>query len=390
MKRLTAFLFGIFLLHVAALSAFAQQPDLNLLQKRANDLWAQRIASNRVAAAQYGLASSKVEVPMFDGVQRASVVAMYYTPDKTKMTVESRVKMILSTQMFQALGPMANSIPESTIAETWVWSRGSWFLETGSIKNPFSSNEKPTAIGKETFEFQVLQKQLDLGSHTQGDTIKGTIKFSALRKKVEGIRARGVSGLTLSAPKWTSDTEGTLDFTINTALISEDLKDAKITVEAIGPLFMFVPLTAKDELTVNGRIAGKVRVAQLPQTPEAQQGKFVQVEIENLTSAPFQIERARSLTPNLVVDDARIPVTLAPKQKTTFAVDYRSLGRLMDGDLDIRFSAGVLPSNQIVFPVKAPSSGVEDQSMKPLSRSEVQDIITRAQIEEARRKASGQ
>lgn len=363
------------LLFLLAVSTPALSQDLNTLKDRADRLWTARLQANKASAAEFVEQEKRSDFPMYENVREAKVTGLEFTADKSRVLVTTTAKQIV---------PPVGFI-EQTITESWEWKAGNWFVHVGpATGNPFEMNRGAVSATtvRSGFAFQLIDKKVDLGVHTQGDKIAGTVKFAAARSALQNIRARGLDGFRVGATRWIDDKTGEMEFTIDSSLISQDI-NASVVLEAVGPERVFEINSVIENLALVGRIQGKFGISQLPQTPEAEKGRFVELEFKNVGNAPFRVERIRSLDTNFVASDSVIP-PVAPGQSVKVAVPYAQ-ARLADGELMIHLSEGVLPSNSVLFRIQVPVSASAQQQPVGLSRAEL-DAAVRQAIQDAQRK----
>jgi hypothetical protein len=360
-------------LFLLAVSTSASSQDLDRLTERAGRLWAERLQGNKAGAAEFIEKEARSDFLMYETVREAKVTGLEFTADKSKIVVTTKAKVF-----FPTIGNI-----DQIITESWEWKAGNWFVHVA--KGPFEMNRG--AVSSTTvqsgFTFQLIDKKVDLGAHKQGDKISGTVKFSAPRSALQNIRTRGLDGFRVAATRWIDDKTGELDFTIDSSLIFQDI-NANVVLEAIGPERVFEVNSAVENLALVGRIEGKFGISQLPQTPEAEKGRFVELEIKNVGKTAFSVERIRPLDNNFVAPGSVIP-PLGPGQAVKVMVSYGQAG-LADGELAIQLSAGVLPSNSVLFRIKSPASVSAQQRPAGLTRAEIDAEVERLKQEALRRK----
>jgi len=382
------YLISSFLFLLAA-SVPASSQDLNSLRDRASRLWVLRLQANQAREADAQALKSKAadfvekegrsNMPMYENVQEAAVAGLEFTEDKSKVLVTTKAKTSIP-----AIGKA-----EQTIVESWVWKGGNWFvhIEPVALKSFLQSTGTASAITGhlQGFTFQLLDKKIDLGAHKQGDKISGTVKFAAARSDLQSIRARGMDGFRIGATRWIDDKTGEMDFDIDSSLISQDI-DTSVVFEAIGPERIFEVNIVTEKLALVGRIEGKFRISQLPQTPEAEKGRFIELEVKNVGNASFRIEQIRSLDANFVVAESAMPV-LAPGQTTKITASYPGQAHLVDGELILHLSEGVLPSNRVIFRIKGPTPQTTQQQPRSLTRTEADAALQKAKEDAERERA---
>jgi hypothetical protein len=267
-----------------------------------------------------------------------------------------------------------------------VWKGGNWFLHTepAVLNSILQVSGATSAItGRSVFSFQLVDKKLDLGTHKQGDKITGTVRFVALRAELQSIRARGIDGFRVGATRWTDDKNGEFEFTLDSSLISRDI-DATVVLEAVGPERALERTTAFEKLPVVGHIEGKFQISQLPQTPESESGRFVELELKNVGNASFRLEQLRPVDGHSIAPSVT-PLPLAPGQAAKLRIAYPTQAKLTDGELVFQFSEGILPSNSVLFRIQGPPapSAADRQPVAP-DRSQV-DAAVKSAIQEAER-----
>jgi hypothetical protein len=372
-------------------SATASAQDLDSLKDRATRIWALRLEANKSkdAAAAQALRSKAAEfieketrsnAPMHETVQEATVAALEFTADKSRILVTTKAKTFIPG--------IGNA--EQSIVEAWVWKGGNWFIHTepGVLNSLTQVNGATSAItGRQTFNFQLVDKKIELGTHKQGDKITGTVRFAAIRSELQSLRARGLEGFRIGETRWIDDKNGEFDFTFDSSLTSQDI-EATVVLEAMGPERVFERLSAVEKLSLVGRIEGKFQISQLPQTPESERGRFVELEIKNVGNASFRVEHLRPLDGHSIAPDT-MPPPLAPGQSAKLKISYPTQATLTDGEVMFEFSQGVLPSNSVLFRIQGPvAQGVGKLPVAP-DRSQVDAAVQRA-IQEAGRARIGQ
>ena len=367
------------LLFLVVASKPASSQDLNTLRERASQLWTARLQGNVSKAEEFVEKEGRAGLPMYTNLREATVTAFEFTQDKSRVRVTTNAKAFLP--------PIGNV--DQTINESWVWKADetNWFVHVEPSINPFQTSGVMSATTvRQGFTFQLVNKKVDLGAHKQGDTIKGTAKFVSDRSQLEIIRARGMEGFRVGATRWIDAKNGEFDFTIDSSLISQDIEQT-VLVEAVGPERVFEARAVTDNLTLVGRIEGKIRISQLPLTPEAEKGRFVELEFKNVGKASLRVERMHPLDANFVVPDSLLPLALAPGQTSKISISHPTQEGLVDGELTIQLSEGVWPSNSALFRIKGLTSlRTGQQQPAVLDRATIDAAIRQAAEDAARRR----
>jgi len=371
MKRML-WTYSLLFLTFSLFSPYALAQDLDKLHDRAELLWAERAKGDRASkskAAEFISREFRNNFPMYPEVKGPAVTGLGFTDDKNRVLVSAKGTMFI---------PNVGEFPQE-IVEPWVWANGNWFVEVkwAQEKDPFTINkEAPTAKPRE-FLFTLTDTQIDLGPHKQGDVIKGTIRFQSTRADLRSVRARGLAGLRLAAPKWTDDNNGTIELTLDSTLFHQDIQK-EVTLEAVGPAIILDAFeTRLAKLNIAAKIEGKLRLTQLPQSAQAQKDHIVEIEIQNLGSAPLQIKDLRPISTNYMVAESAPNVTVRPGQTEKFAVLYPNSPVLTDGEVQFDLSSGVLPGDKVLFRIETAASQITALPGGP-TRADIDALVQRA------------
>jgi hypothetical protein len=358
---------------VAAPPAWSQ--DLDRLLERAKSSWTDRLNRNTAKVLTYVDPQSRnnFSPELYENITEASVVGFEFSQGPSKVVVSVKTKMNIQNL----------AVPQ-TVGETWIWTNGNWYLHldvgsSGANSPLFASPGAVTAKPTPAFKFELIDRTLDLGRHVQGDIVSGSVRFSAPKNQLVAVRGRGVQGLRVaSQPRWNDDKTGTIDFTLDTALIWKDLSGT-VVFEGVGPSDGFAYAESADRLALTATIQGKVRVSQLPQTEAQRRDRSVEIEFENLEKVPLGIEGIQSLAPTFLIDAPNLPLSLQPGQTGIVAVNHRDSPKLMDNDLLIKFSPGVFPTNSVLFRLSTPESLERTRTTTPTPQQQQEEFLRQIQ-----------
>src|SRR5206468_262427 len=97
------------------------------------------------------------------------------------------------------------------IREPWVWKDRKWSMQAIATTTPFAQQAKGSSSANDRIppKFEVANPTVDLGRHTQGETIEGKIAFVANHDEIRRIGSlQNFTGLFIGQPVWTTATEG--------------------------------------------------------------------------------------------------------------------------------------------------------------------------------------
>jgi hypothetical protein len=353
----------------------AWSQDLDSLKQRAVGLWAARLKKSNTAAERYVEQKSRGNFPMYEKVRAAKVTELHFTETPSTVLVSAKTDMVVET---------VGLVKDTVITEPWVWVNGAWYLRVEVAKPEDVLSSPRSTASPPTYEFQFLDKQLNLGRHKQGEIVKGSIRFVASKAQTQQVRGRGISGLRVERIQWRDDEKGgTIDFSIDTSLLTEDVTK-ELTFDAIGPTAGFSNLIVTEKASVTLQMEGAVRLVQTSEPFDIRRNSIIQVEIHNLGSKPIQLEKIRSQSPTLSVP-LDLPQTIAPGAALKLTVTYTAQANVLGTEeLLFGFSAGVVPTNSIIFPLRV---AVPDSPTAPEVFNALPPDIQQA-IREAERKNS--
>jgi hypothetical protein len=334
--------------------AWAQ--DVTRLRERCSALWVERIAGDRVKASAFVEEKSRKDfISSYEPTVRKFTIVGIEFPNKPN-TLLVTVKAQLSL-------PVIGEV-ERTVVEPWVWTDRNWYLQVLPTANPFSSTSNTAPVDEDPLGFELLDSRIDLGTHTQGQLIKGSVRFKANRVNVAGMREHRIDGLKITKVNWQDANGGTIDFTIDTTLISESI-DTDAEFEAFGSLTVkkkaTVPLTAK--------IDGRVRFSQTPELVNSTIDGTMEVAIENISNMPITISRVKTLHSSFDVPFEQ-PVTLKPGESTKVPISYKAQKLPKAATLHIFFADNLFPK-YVSLPLKTWVARAVQESMTPQRMQEI-------------------
>jgi hypothetical protein len=283
---------------------FAQ--DLNKLPDRATQLWELRKQRNTLGALP--LIEPQRRQTYLDGGESPfisfRISGIEFTDnDPSRVTVVTTVHFTLPR-----VGDM-----DRTVREPWVWKDGEWFMSALAPMNLFAPEAKPAEPEHIPPEFSVTNSTIDVGRHSQGDTVEGKIPFHAVRGEIKLIHPlQTLTGLIIETAVWSSPTEGYLPYSWDMTLVSKDINDV-VTLEA--------KATSDEKATLQVRflakVDGKVAFHQDPEVVDTQQAGKLEIRIQNLSTKPLKVLTATSYNQAFVIDDV------------TEAIDPGATGRMV-------------------------------------------------------------
>jgi|RhiMetdeSRZDD1v2_1073273.scaffolds.fasta_scaffold72554_3 hypothetical protein len=315
--------------------------DLNRLQGRAQKLLELRspIDINKTAAAQYIEAPYRQQFlesrpfPMTD----AQVVGLEFSSDPKLVYVIFKAKVIL---------PQIGPVPR-TGREPWVWDKKDWFLRIEDLGNPFleSKNAPPVRAAK-PLPLEFSPTRLDLGKHTQGEVLKGSLSFKSDKEQISLFRLADLPGLSFDAPVWKSNEEGQIDFQLDTALFFQDVHYvAEFEVDGVEAQVTH----AAFELVA--QIEPRLKITQEPSVIDPTATGPVEIRIENLSNAPFSFKSVF-----LASDSYRVvkepPDTVSPGQTAIIAYLHTPQDPPIGAQLNLELSEPVVGKRRLTFPLK--------------------------------------
>jgi hypothetical protein len=272
---MTRFFLPLTLLLLAP-AIFAQ--DLNRLRSRSEELWKYRVAGDRTKAAPFVAPGSKNRFSeLFDPfLKEANIVGFSFTKDSREVFVNVRMRVGLP------VGEM-----NKEIEERWQWTSGNWFLNLEPLASSslFTGN-LPAYPGVPRVNITVAEPRVEPGNYVQGAKIAGSIPFQAKKAEILAIDAVGIPGLTVKELHWQNESGGTIEFVIDTTLISQNVAQP-VTFVAVGHGGIRTP--AKP-VVIRATISGLVEFRQIPQVIDYRVAGKAQIEMKNLGNRPIVIK----------------------------------------------------------------------------------------------------
>jgi hypothetical protein len=330
-------------------SLFSQ--DLDRLRSRVEEHWKYRVGADKAKAGQYVDSGSRSKYAnLFDAVplKNATIVAFEFSKDSKDVFVRVR------TMMDTPIGQLSKDV-----TERWSWTGGNWFLRVDALESEtlmdraVSSNlaHSPVQViaGVPRPDFEVQSSQVDLGSHTQGEKITGSISFKGKKSEIIAIGTDRMPIVTVKETRWLDENGGTLDFVVDTSLMSRDLSRS-VKFFAVGAGHV---RTYSSDVKLLAKIQGKIEFTQHPEQIDVRGAGMVEIEMKNLLDRPVAISSADPWTPGFIVKEntePRPPVILEIK-----AGDSRRLTVRYPDQLDPFDELGVqLTFNDDLFPEPVP------------------------------------
>jgi hypothetical protein len=213
---------------------------------------------------------------------------------------------------------------------------------------------------------------IDLGRHTQGDTVDGKFPFAADRTEIRKIElVQAVAGLTISQPVWMNENEGNLPYQWDTALIWQDLNQT-VKLEVLGIDDARVSI----DLHFQAHIDGKVGFKQVPEIIDTAKEGQVELQVQNLsTTTPLKILSVLSYNPAFRVSDD-VPASIEPGTSGRLLINYPAQGKPTGATLALVLSETIGRSPMTVNPLHLKPQPQEKPGS--ITLEELQQIIKTA------------
>jgi hypothetical protein len=209
-------------------------------------------------------------------------------------------------------------------------------------------------------EFEVAETVVDIGSHAQGDVVDGMLTFKGLRRDILVIRPKDtIPGLSFGNLVWTSDTGGLLPYRWETILLSENV-NKKIPLEAIANTNGHTSVDVQFRAT----IVGKVGFKQSPEIVDPSNDGQLELQIQNVSKAPFKILSVTSNSPFYIIDE-NVPELIDPGKAGRLLIRYKAQPRAAGASLALILSEQLTPSGVITVPLNIKIADVERSSQRP-------------------------
>lgn len=336
-----------FFLLVFAGSSLAQ--DLNQLRSRVEDHWKKRAAGDRKAASQYVERQDRDRfIELFEPqIKSTKVEAFQFLENPKEVLVFVKTKMDLTIGM-----------ADKTISERWIFN-GNWFLHVGPVvEMPFN---KPKISQLILPSFELLDSELNLGRHVQGEQVSVGVRFKAKRSETANIVVRGIPGTTIKKINWESADGGTVDAVIDTSLLTTDISQPLtfVSIDAAGT-------QVAKTVTVAAEIEGRVRIKQTSEAIDPLVASKVEVEVTNVSGGSVNLAGVVSHNPAFRLEDIPEKTELQPGESARLLISHEPQ-RVPESSaaLLLVFADNLFPG-PIVFPfnIKLPEdTGVDPGSL---------------------------
>jgi hypothetical protein len=361
MKKL-GFLASFFLF---AVSAEAQ--SLDRLKERAAAFWTERVADNQPAYLKFVEPSG---ANAFRSSQQprylsADLAAIEFGVQSNTATVVTKVRLMLPE-----LGEVKREIRDS-----WVWNGKNWFLrpQEVTLASIMSTASAPGEASKTEppLTFVPSPSQINLGKHVQGEVVSAQLSFKTDRDRIAQLLPGDLPGVTYGPIEWKDNQTGSIEFTVDTTMMSEDLVKPlifRIVDERGQEILKPVPLLVQ--------IEGRVRITQDPPVVDPSQSGTVELSLLNLTDKPIRITTVTSNNESFVLDP-EVKVNVGPQETTKIKLTYRGSNSIGGASVAVRFAESVLGRTSVGIPIQVKEQRTSRPSMMPQ--------LTPQQIEEIRR-----
>jgi hypothetical protein len=318
-------------------------------------------ANKRIQALDFVEEGSKERFLQWDEPKILDFKISAYEPTE----VESQLNVVMSTHISTPWGTV-----ERVVTEPWVLANGEWFRRIDPLD--MVSDLKKEAPPKEqphppAVEFAT--KNVDAGSHVQGERIEGRIPLRGEHADIRSILPNAITpGLVFSQPVWTSKTEGYLPYTWETALMSQSVRQSlRFEIKGLNDS------VTSTEIQFSVKIDPRMSFRQIPEIVDMAEAGLVELELKNLGKKPQQILSLVSSNPAFVPDDPKED-TMHPGETIRLQVHYRAAQSPRGASLDIMFSDPFTESPLTRVPIKVqlpkPSAAVPDITEEMRRRAE--------------------
>jgi hypothetical protein len=319
--------------------------DLNLLVPRVFQLWELRQRSDKVGALRlidpptHNIFLTANETPILS----YKISGIEFTDDPAHVNVLVKVRSVI---------PNVGEL-DRIVREKWAWNAGQWVMQATPVQSFFDLDSEKKSTEPILPDFQLTDRLIDVGRHSQGDLVEGKVGFRANREDIRVIRPlQKIDGLIISAPVWTSPSEGYLPYQWETTLVSQNI-DQTISLEAIATSDARVSA----EIRFRARIDGRVGFKQVPEIVDPSKPGQVELEIQNLTAKPLKILSVVSHNSAYVVDENVSP-SIDPGKSGRLLIRYVAQIQPTGASLALVLSESLTPSGLTTVPinVKLPDS----------------------------------
>ena len=332
--------------------------DLDDLQDRVVDFWAQWAAGNRQDAALYIEPEGRERFLSGRGyrVVEASPRSFDFTDQRDAVEVRMWASLVLPQ-----VGPV-----EGTVADRWVWMEGEWYMRMSDTEavNPFQEIRNPP-VERPLPRFEFIAGQIDVERLVQGTRVEGFVDFRGDRAAIRSVLERRsinrmVPGIRFDRPEWIDDESGRMRYIWDTTRVFSDV-DAilEFGVQAINGTRSIVslPLTAD--------IEGRIRIEQVPEAVELNVAGEVAFEIENLSAIPVSMGEVDAANEDYEVV-GQLPAELAPGETARIVVTYPAQTRAYRASVAFELDEAFLGTKQIRVPVRFAEEDAADEDPSPI------------------------
>jgi len=361
---------SLFLASFLSFAVTANAQSLDRLKERATAFWTERVAGNQANYLKF-VEPSGADVFRSSPQPRylsADLAAIEFAAQSNTATVVTRVRLILGD-----LGEIKREVRDS-----WVWNGKNWFLrpETTTLSSLMSKSASTLAAPSNVdapLTFVTSPSQIELGKHVQGEVISTRLSFKTDRNRIAQLLPGDLPGVTYGPIEWKDNETGTVELTVDTMLMSEDVVKPlifRIIDERGKELLKPVPLLMQ--------MQGRLRITQDPPIVDPTQRGSVEISLQNLTDKPIRITTVTSTNESFVLDPELMP-NVGPQETTKVKLTYGATNSFASGSIIVRFAEPVLGKTALGIPIQVKEQRTDRPSMMP----------TPQQIEDLRRQNPG-
>ena len=353
---------ALLLLLSASLASVAGGQDLDRLRERVEQFWLHRASGATEEAAAY------VEPDRRDVFVIASsfailderIVGLEFTANPETVVVRTDARVLVP----------AAGITTRTFREEWVWIQDEWYWKFPDSVNPFANptDSSESRVVPDPPEFEFVTRQVDLGTVQQGMLVRGSLEFRTDRRNLT-IRPEPDPEIAFGQPRWTSETTGTISFSWDTSLRSTDLdREIRFTVED-----RLSQRRVTDTVGFRGRVEGRLRITQVPEVADVSEAGSLEIELQNLTSAPITVVAASIRNPVMELD-LRFE-TLASGETGIGRIDYPAMVTIGGAIVFLTFRQPILNGASVVGIPLSLATTVRDSVPSEYTREQLEEIL---------------
>ena len=345
-----------------AVTADAQ--SLDRLKERAAAFWTERVAGNQQAYLKFvepsgANAFRPNQEPRY---LSAELAAIEFAAQPNTATVVTKVRLMLAD-----FGEVQREMRDS-----WVWNGKNWFLRPENTTLSSLMSKKSTTVEPSKTEapltFEPSPSQIDLGKHVQGEVLSARLSFKTDRDRIGVILPGDLPGVTYGPIEWKDSETGSVEITVDTTLMSQDLVKPMIfrIVDDTGQKEMLKPIPLLIQ------IEGRIRITQNPPIVDPAQAGTVELSLVNLTDKPFRITSVISNNESFVLAP-EVKENVGPQESAMIKLTHPAF-TVSGASVNVRFSESVLGRTTVGIPIQIKEQRANRPSTLQLTPQQMEEI----------------